>query len=523
MMISISILILFITPIIILIVERFELRAGYLWLLAMVGAATAWLLILFSRSQAPLLISLMQWKPEALFSASPTLLLDDISWIFAAALSVFPLAVLLTDVVHFADVDPSGWAATLAMTGLGLLAVFAENPITLVLAWAVMDLSETLMLLLRVSTSEQRERVVVALSVRLIGILLIVIATQQARSIGDTLAFNSIPPEVSGLLLLAAGLRLGVLPPHQPFFQEPPLRRGLGTIVRLMPVASSLVILARIAQVGVPLTWQPYLLAVAVISALYGAYAWVQSPNELDGRPFWILGMAAIALVSTIFRLPTATIAWGLALLMSGSVLFLTSNRTRFVSLLSFVGILGASAFPFTPAWAGGLLYSNSGVILMFVIIIAHALLVLGYVRHVLQPSRSLEDVEPWMLIVYPIGLILLMATHWGIAWSQGLANPPGDLVLSFGWWGGVIAFGVVAILMIFRRREISLPSSVSTSLGSILSPEWIYKILWWLFRNLSRTFSAISQILEGEGGILWSILMLILLISLVAQQSVGG
>lgn len=522
-MISISILLLFIIPIIILIAERFELRPGYLWLLALVGAAAAWLMVLFSRSQAPLVISVMQWKPDSLFSASPTLLLDEISWTFGVALGVFPLAVLLIDVVQFADVDSNGWAAGLAMTGLGLLAVFAENPITLLLAWAVMDLSETLMLLLRVSTSGQRERVVVALSVRLIGILLVVIATIQSISLGKTVVFNAIPPEISGLLLLAAGLRLGVLPPHQPFFQEPPLRRGLGTIVRLTPVASSLVILARIASVGVPLSWQPYLLLVAVISALYGSYAWVQAPNELDGRPFWILGMATIALVSTIFQLPAATIAWGLALLMTGGILFLTSNRTRFVSILSFVGILGASAFPYTPAWAGGELYSNSGIMMPIILILAHALLVSGYARHVIRHTPDLEDVEQWMLIVYPIGLILLIMTHWGIAWSQDLASQSGDSILSFGWWGGVISIGVVAIFMLFRRQQVSLPVSVSTTLGSLLSPEWIYRILWWLYRNLSRAFSAISQILEGEGGILWSILMLILLISLVIQQSGGG
>ena len=230
-----------------------------------------------------------------------------------------------------------------------------------------------------------------------------------------------------------------------------------------------------------------------------------------------------MALVSTIFRLPAATGAWGLALLLTGGILFLTSNRTRFVSILSLVGILGASAFPYTPAWAGGALYSNSGIVMPIILILAHALLVLGYVRHVMRHTPDLEHVEPWMLIVYPIGLILLILTHWGIAWSQGLASQTGESILSIGWWGGIIVFGVVTTFMIFLRSEISFPTSISSSLGSLLSPEWIYRILWWLYRNLSRTFSAISQILEGEGGILWSILMLILLISWVVQQSGGG
>jgi len=321
---------------------------------------------------------------------------------------------------------------------------------------------------------------------------------------------------------LAAGLRLGVLPPHQPFFQEPPLRRGLGTVVRLAPVASSLILLPRIAQVGVPLGWQPYLLVIAVVSALYGAFAWVQAPNELDGRPFWILGMAAISLVAAVFRLPEVAIAWGLGLLMSGGVLFLTSNRTRFVSILAFFGIVGASSLPFTPSWVGGLLYNYSGILLFVVFVFSHSLLILGYVRHLVRHTPSLESVERWMLLVYPIGLTLLIITHWSMAWSQGLAQQPGENILSLGWWGGVIAFGIGSVFMIFRRQRVSLPSYLSTAFGGLLSFEWVYRLLWWLYRNISRVFSSISHILEGEGGILWSLLMLILLISLVIQQSGG-
>ncbi len=523
MMIIFSLLLLFLIPIIILVVDRFQVKAGYLWMMAMVGALTAWILIIASRSQVPQVISLLQWKPADLFRVSPSLLLDEISWVFAVALATFPLAVLLTDVLHFAEFDPVGWAISLAMTGLGLLAVLADNPLTLMLAWAFMDLSETLMLLQRVPTSAQRERVVVALSVRLIGLLLVQVAMLQAISLGKPLVFEDIPPEVSGLLLLAAGLRLGVLPPHQPFLQEPPLRRGLGTIVRLTPVASSLVVLSRIAQVGVPLAWQPYLLAIAVVSALYGAFAWSQAPNELDGRPFWILGLATTALVAAVLRLPEAAIAWGLGLLMSGGVLFLTSIRTRFASFLTFVGILGASALPYTPSWGGGLLYNNSGITLMVVFVFAHSLLILGYVRHGLRHTPSQDNAERWMLLIYPLGLVFLIITHWSIVWSQGLVRQPGIPISSPGWWGGLIAIGIGLIFLVFRRGEIALPLSFTSTLSGLLSLGWIYRFLWWLFRNFIRVFSSISQILEGEGGILWSLLMLILLIALVVQLSAGG
>ncbi|MBM3143913.1 MAG: hypothetical protein FJ010_02870 [Chloroflexi bacterium] len=523
MLIFLSILLLFSVPIIILVLDRFRVRAGYLWFFALGGALTAWILILVARLQSPTIITLMQWRPATLFSATPALLLDEISWVYAAALAAFPLAVLLTDILRFTDVDPQAWAASLAMTGLGLLAVFAGNPLTLMLAWAVADLSETFLLLQRVPTSGHRERVVVALSVRLVGLLLVLAATLQALSLGTALVFDAIPAEVSGLLLLAVGLRLGVLPPHQPFFQEPPLRRGLGTIVRLTPVTSCLVVLARVAHVGVPASWQPYLLAVGVAAALYGGFAWFQAPNELDGRPYWILGMATMALVSAVYRLPDASMAWGVALLASGGILFLISYRSRFVSALAFLGIISFSLFPFTPAWRGGILYSHSGFFLVLLFVLAHALLLLGYARHLLQKPPPGEGVERWMLIVCPLGLILLVIAHWGIALSHGLARGSGLSMNSVGWWGGIVAFCLAVVFLFLRKLQFAMLSSIATGLRGLLSLEWMYRLFWWLYHTASRFFSSISLILEGEGGVLWSLIMLILLVSLMIQLSGGG
>ncbi len=523
MLIFISILLLFLITVIILVLGRFQIRAGYLWFLAFGGSLIAWVLILVSRSQQPMIILLMQWKPESLFSATPTLLLDDISWVYAAALAAFPPAVLLTDTLQFIDIDPDAWAASLAMTGLGLLAIFAQNPLTLMLAWAILDLSETFLLLQRVPTSEQRERVVVAMSVRLAGLFVVLAATLLAISSDSKLVFEAIDPKVSGLLLVAVGLRLGVLPPHQAFLQEPPLRSGLGTIVRLAPVASSLVILARVAQVGVPAGWQPYLLAVAAVSALYGGFSWSQAPNKLDGRPYWILGMATMALVSAVYHLPEASMAWGVALLMSGGVLFLASYRTRLVSILVLLGCLGLSLFPFTPAWRGGTLYNDLNLLLILIFSVAHALILLGYVRHALRPAKPVETIERWMLIVYPLGLIVLVVTHWGIAISHGLSQQSGLPILTVGWWGGVLAIVPAAAFWYLSRRETALPSPISANLHGLLSLEWMYRVFWWLYRYISRFFSSISLILEGEGGVLWAFLMLILLISLMGQLNGGS
>ena len=521
MLLLIAIVLLFVSPIVILALEKTKLRTGFLWFFALGAALSVWVLVLFSRIQLPIQIILMRWQPQVYFSFTPTLLLDDISWIYAAILAVYPLSIFLTDVVQVDEVDPQAWAATLGIAGLSLLAILAENPLTLMLAWAMMDLAEVVMLLQRVSDSQQRERIVITFSVRLMGIFVLLTGAMVAQARGEYLTFKNIPTDISGILLLAVGLRLGVLPPHQPFFQEPPLRRGLGTIVRLASVASSLVVLARLAVVGVPENWQPYLLGVAVLAALYSGFAWTQAKDELDGRPFWILGMASFSLIATVRGMPSASIAWGTALLASGGILFLASHRARAVFVLALISLVSLSGLPYSPLWQGVSLYGKVNIGFVAAFVVAHALLLLGYYRHARQAQQKTESIEPWMKILYPLGLLLLLLNYWGIAWAIGALKPAAP-VNAFVWWSGFIVVAVVAGIAVVFRRGISFHHTIFSAVRSTLSLEWMYRAFWWLYRSFARGFDILSQIFEGEGGIVWAILVLILLVS-VMQQSGGA
>jgi hypothetical protein len=47
---------------------------------------------------------------------------------------------------------------------------------------------------------------------------------------------------------------------------------------------------------------------------------------------------------------------------------------------------------------------------------------------------------------------------------------------------------------------------------------DWGYQLLWTLYRQLGRVSSLISNILEGESGVMWTLLFLVLFISFFAQ-----
>ena len=81
------------------------------------------------------------WQPELLSTQSPTCR-DGIAWTFTVSLATLCLAIILTAVARSNFPRPVNWMGTLIITALGILAVLADNPLTLVLIWAAIDLSE---------------------------------------------------------------------------------------------------------------------------------------------------------------------------------------------------------------------------------------------------------------------------------------------------------------------------------------------------------------------------------------------
>jgi hypothetical protein len=290
--------------------------------------------------------------------------------------------------------------------------------------------------------------------------------------------------------------------------------------------ASSLVILARLPIRAVPVEWAPYLLAFTGLAALYGGVMWLTAGNEVKGRPYWVIALAGMAIACVILGKPEASLAWGVTLLLSGGVLFLFSARRDRILFIPALGVLGLSGLPFTPAASGwsGLLKSSFNI-LNIIFILAVALLIIGYIRHALRAEDELVTLERWVQIVYPFGLILIVATLWLIGifgWARSLTIGV--------WWGGLAAAvlatgGWLWIILSnrFRIMQARPPSwfvlimrQSGNGLAAFFRLDWAYQLLGLLFQLLQRIVQMVNTILEGEGGVLWVLLLLALLVSLI-------
>jgi len=56
-----------------------------------------------------------------------------------------------------------------------------------------------------------------------------------------------------------------------------------------------------------------------------------------------------------------------------------------------------------------------------------------------------------------------------------------------------------------------------------VFSLTWFYAFLGWLFRLVERGIEFITTVLEGEGGILWALLLLTLLVAFLSQLGLAG
>jgi len=489
----------------------------FIWLVAASGSILTLATVLLWQIHLPQFVALPAWHLQPLFYYSPSWLADRASWPYVLSLVALALAIILTSVAR-AEANPMAWVGTLLLTALGLLAVTAENPLALVLAWTALDLTELVTMLLSVEGEKQSEGVVVAFAARLAGTGLLIWA--NILSIAGQTPLNLIMvPARSGLyLLLAVGLRLGVLPLHLAYRKERMVRRGFGTALRLVTAASSLVLLARLPAGTIPSSIVPYLLALTCLAAFYAGWMWLFSSDELTGRSFWLVGMAALSFAAAIRGNPTGSIAWGIGLILGGGCLFLYSARQRRLLWLPVLSLMSLTALPFTITATGWLSGENTPLLYWLPFLMAQSLLLAGFIRHSLNVGEtSLESTLPWVKVIYPLGLFLLLFTQlilslWGWAGARQIGV----------WWAALADLGLVALITwLALKYRTQLPAQAERSHWSdLFRLNWLYRAAWILYRWLGRMINVITSTSEGDGGVLWSFVILALFLSLLARVS---
>jgi hypothetical protein len=515
MLILVSCLLLFVTALTLIILRVAQPVARYTWLVAAGGGILTLLSVFLWLVQMPFEIALPAWQPASLFTTPILFRADEISWPFSISIAALTLAVLLTAAARPVFVNSFSWVGTLALGGVGILAVTADNPLTLLLVWASLDLTELITQVRSVNGKSNNEKVVVSFFARALGLGLLLWANVVNAAGGGGSDFQSISAGVGLYLAAAAGLRLGVFPLHLPYSSESSLRRGLGTSLRLISAASSMVLLAHTPAGSLNSMAASLFTTLALVAAIYGGWMWLRAPDELNGRPYWTISLVSLSVISALSGNPTGAIAWGCALVLAGGSLFLSSVQLPWLNRATLAGVWSLSSLPFSltaGAWLGRL-----GFFLPFVIV-AQALTVAGFIRHALRPTGrdSLESQPGWARAVYPAGILLLVIVQFLLGFIGW------DGALQVGAWLQALIASLLTFGLVWATPRFRILNPIRAHWVTSTTSRWsgVSQGFWSLYRGLAKISQAISVTLEGEGGIMWTLLFVVLFVSLLAQGS---
>jgi hypothetical protein len=67
------------------------------------------------------------------------------------------------------------------------------------------------------------------------------------------------------------------------------------------------------------------------------------------------------------------------------------------------------------------------------------------------------------------------------------------------------------------------LPAILTPIWSRLFSLGWIANLVWGIYRSIRIFVSTMTKIAEGEGGMLWAMVLLVILLSLLVQSGVGG
>ena len=492
-------------------------REAPLWAVSSALGAVTWLVCLALSTSLGSSTSLSVWRPEALFASRLVLDLDPTGWQMAyAAVTVF-LSLALTQAARPGATTIGTRVMLPIYVGLSLAAMLAGNLLTVAITWALLDLL-TFVFLMSVTTDEDAiPGIITRLAVDGLSVVIVLGAAVAGRASGqpDTSFGDISTPFSAGLIATAGLIRLGMFPLHFSLPKLPRARRGLGTLIRLLPPAVVLAVLARQFDTGFPAGLVPWLRLAGAVGVIVGGVRWALAEDPIQGRPFFVLAVAGMGVLAASLDPGETGVMLantGILILLAGDAFSLAEIHTPTHRVWPIAAAVIAVGAPFTP---GGVLagaFSRAIVQpattwLGVLGTIGLGAIGIGMISAAFSPAGKWPVGESLVRVVYGLGIGLPVL----VAVGMGVQTPEATSL------GGTLVFLAAGLAALAGRYAFGrLPHAtreIGKRVAGRLDPNPVYNAAWQIYKGVLRIVRTLASPLEGEGAMLWMLVVVILVL----------
>lgn len=513
-------LILVLTTLAAYIMKKRGVRLAYVWLLLTFTGLIILAILLFISSERINPLYIQNWYKTGNSQLTLIFRINQTNWPVLTALMALHVAFLLTTTAR-QDFRREFifWIVEAGEVALSFAILTAADLWALVFTWTALDVADLVYKILIRETTDF-EGLYRSYILKLAGSLLLIMNAAQLAGNNQSILLESLPASNSTSIFFSAILHSGILPLLPINRSKKEVETLLDYFTFLFPLVNSLFLIIYLPQIDLSLFVSLAMQLLFIILFLYFVAKWLNASDEVSGTYSLLYSFPAYIGYRFLVNLHTNAVSWFVVLLICVTWLLLFNRRGRSVVLLPVFILISLTGLPFSLVSYG----SNSNLISSVTIsslflIVFHVLFFTGFARLLFQPKAQFEDLESSFQVTYLTGLFLPILSLAAITF-RSMGSIMGELS---SWWAGSSILIISIGLYFWLKRKTTQKTSGDSDkksrlekLSNLLSMDWFFVAANYVVTRIKPLVSGFSTLLEGEGGMLWSIVFLALLITLL-------
>jgi hypothetical protein len=454
---------------------------------------------------------------------------NAVTWVFGFLLLTMLGAILLADSSRLAGKNNLvAWSGAIVITAAGILVCMSESFVAFILASTFLDISLMIVGLVANQHSSQVKEAVIEFSLRVAGTIILMstfsdndfgLLNTQSEGSGAALPF----------FLVGLILRMGIIHISERSMGEYPIRRNLQILVQMIvPVT----MFAFISRLSIPFQDGPFfrliffiLIGIAVVKAIK------LTLRKAGDQSVWIDVLSALGIGLFLLGQTNAILPLGIVMITIGSAISVTDTRSRRTNIVLIILMLGMIGLPFTPS--NGLWIKSSGIEFAFRVFLCNFALflaILGVSNDFLKIISRNQSNEKWVDVSISMSPIIIMISPWiFLPWSNSMTGTPIGMIIP-----GIL-FVIFLTRLVFRKWWSNIAQVVvrvndklsadfhvlKKILNDFLKLKWLASVFKALNRGVEWLVTSTIRMLEGEGGLLWALVFLILITSIIVTYRI--